>query len=504
MTMVHPGLPIFWAATVFVAVCLIGIWAMVAPAPKPNAAPAGLMLVGPRLNWILTKPWILLPLKLAMVALFLLVIVAGLTGTPIPERNIATVLTWTLWWSGVIISIFFLGSAWCAICPWDTLAQWLVRRRLWRRAEPNNSLNFRVPRVLQNVWPAVAMFIGLTWLELGAGITLDPYATALVALLIVVMATLSLALFKRKAFCRNICPVGRTIGLYSQLSAIELRPIDEQTCLNCETLECYHGSDKIDPCPTSLVMGRMTQSTYCTSCGNCSQSCPHQNISWRLRPVSKEAVHGARPKWDEAWFMLMLLSLTGFHGLMMLPTWENWMSDTARLIGDSGRMLWTFSLGLLGALITIAVVYILSMSMTRRLLKLDTDFKRCFSSFAFVALPLAFAYHIAHNLNHLLRESASIGAVIVSPFGVDALPLSMAERHARTLWIPTDALAALQAALLIAGFLIATQVVRNRGHAIQTHANSLASWRLAPLLVFSGGMTLFHLWLLMQPMLMRM
>ena len=512
--MTHPGLPVSMAAVVVIMIGLLSLWALFAPAPKPRRRAmyslTRLPGVGAAISRMVTTPWVLFPLKFIMVGLFLLVIVAGLFGTPIPARNIATVLTWTLWWSGLIISIFFLGSAWCAVCPWDTLAQWLVRRRFRGRAEPNNSLNLRVPRAFQNVWPALVMFIGLTWLELGVGITLDPYATALVALLMVVMATVSLAIFRRKAFCRHICPVGRTIGFYSQLAAVELRPIDETVCMSCETLECYHGSADVEPCPTSLVMGRLKQNSYCTSCGNCTQSCPHQNISWRLRPPSAEAVYGARPRWDEAWFMLTLLALTGFHGLMMLPFWEAWMSDMARLIGDSGRMIWTFTIGLLGTQLIVVVIYAALVSLTRLFTNLDLGFHRFFSAFAFVALPLAFTYHIAHNLNHLLGESASMGAVFANPLGVDALPLSMAEMHQRSMQmlITPEALATLQAALLIMGFVVAVQVVRLRGFGLLVSADVKGArhggWRLSPLLLFAGGMTLFHLWLLMQPMIMRM
>jgi polyferredoxin len=107
------------------------------------------------MRWLTSSPWPLLALKLVTVILFLLIIVAGLYGTPIPERNIATAVTWNLWWAGLIVAIFFLGSAWCGVCPWDTLATWLVRRRLWRRAHPNNSLNLRVPKAVRNVWPAL-------------------------------------------------------------------------------------------------------------------------------------------------------------------------------------------------------------------------------------------------------------------------------------------------------------------------------------------------------------
>ncbi len=78
-----------------------------------------------------------------------------------------------------------------------------------------------MPKQLRNVWPALLLFIGLTWLELGAGVTTSPYATALLALLMLVLATVSLSLFERKAFCRYFCPVGRTVGFYSQLAPVE-------------------------------------------------------------------------------------------------------------------------------------------------------------------------------------------------------------------------------------------------------------------------------------------
>lgn len=233
-----------------------------------------------------------------------------------------------------------------------------MRRRLWLRAHPNNSLNLVVPKQIRNIWPALLLFIGLTWLELGFGITINPYITALLALLMVVMATISLVVFEDKAFCRYFCPVGRTIGFYSQLAPVELRPIDNDVCARCTTLECYHGTDTIDPCPTHLVMGRLKQNTYCTSCGNCSQSCPEQNIAWKLRPPSQEAIEDARPHWDEAWFMLSLLALTAFHGVTMMPFFEDGLTQLASLINDSGQLLLSFTILLLVSLLIPLLVYL--------------------------------------------------------------------------------------------------------------------------------------------------
>ncbi len=36
---------------------------------------------------------------------------------------------------------------------------------------------------------------------------------------------------------------------------------------------------------------------------------------------------------------------------------------------------------------------------------------------AFAALPLAFAYHIAHNINHLVLENRGLGDILNNPLG---------------------------------------------------------------------------------------
>lgn len=508
--MTHPGLPEVWGFIIVSVMILTGLWVLISPTPiKIHSSIFNLVnipVVGKSIRNMAGNRWLLLSLKFLTVSIFLLIIFSGLYGTSIPERNIATILTWNIWWSGLVFSIFFLGSAWCAVCPWDAIAQWLVRRKLWRRAHPNNSLNLKVPRWLATVWPALFMFIALTWLELGVGITIDPYATAAVSLLMIVLATTSLALFQRKAFCRYFCPVGRTVGFYSQLSPVELRPIDNDTCVNCKMLDCYHGNDEIEPCPTGLVMGRLTQNTYCTSCGNCTQSCPHENIAWRIRPPSIEALHSARPHWDESWFMIGLLALTGFHGLTMMTFWEEWISQLAQIIGDSGRLLNSFTIGLIACLLGIAALYAFFVEVTRKLSKTDLSFKRIFSTFAFVSLPLAFAYHMAHNLNHLIRESGGVGAVFLNPLGIDTVPLSMMEKHERhmNMWLSQDVLFAVQAGLMIFGFWIAIQVIRYRSPGILIDGERFGGLKLLPMISFAIGMTCFHLWMLMQPMIMRM
>jgi len=128
--MTHPGLPVTWLYLIWAFMILLSLWFLISKAPKNQNTPylnlIKLPLFKNTISYLTRTPWVLFFLKLVSVSLFVLVIYAGLEGTQIPERNISTVLTWNIWWAGLIISIFFFGSAWCAICLWDALATWIV------------------------------------------------------------------------------------------------------------------------------------------------------------------------------------------------------------------------------------------------------------------------------------------------------------------------------------------------------------------------------------------
>jgi polyferredoxin len=503
--MMHPGLPEFWWIVVWVFMFLLSVWVLFKKTPETipqkHISLVDIKPISFVIKILTNSFWPLFILRMMVLVLFIVVIYAGLNGSPIPERNLATVLTWNIWWAGLILSIFFLGSAWCAVCPWDTLAGWFVKPRFWFKHKFNNSLEITAPKWLRSVWPALLMFIGLTWLELGVGVTTSPYWTALLSLLMVVLATVSLAIFKNKAFCHYICPVGRTVGFYAQLAPIELRPVNSDICADCTSMECFSGTETVEACPTQLVMGRLTQNTYCTSCGNCVKSCPEKNISWRLRPQSNEAVHSARPHWDEAWFMLLLLALTGFHGVTMMEFWEDWISSFAQKIGDSGQLLMSFSAGLIISMLIPVLIYIMVILLTRYIVKKEIKFKKLFTSLVFVTLPLAFAYHLAHNLNHMIRESVGASQLFLNPLGTGLKSREFTESVLKeyNMMLSQDALFALQAILMMFGFWIAIKVLRHRGNNLSLRSG----WEILPMLLFVVGVNGFHLWMLTQPMIMR-
>jgi len=195
---------------------------------------------------LLKWPPLIFCLRAATSAAFILVIAAGLFGSQNPMMNLTPLLTWTIWWAGLIFAILYLGKAWCTICPWDALATWIERLKFWGPRGESLGLGLRWPPALRNIWPAVGLFLLLTWIELGMGVTLIPRATAWIALGMLGLAIVSMFIFERKAFCRYGCLVGRVSGLYALFAPIEVRSDKDSICAGCRTMDCYRGSGKTD------------------------------------------------------------------------------------------------------------------------------------------------------------------------------------------------------------------------------------------------------------------
>ena len=160
------------------------------------------------------------------------------------------------------------------------------------------------------------------------------------------MAVLSALLFDRKSFCRYGCLVGRVSGLYALFASTEVRSRSASVCTDCHTKECVKGSATAYGCPTFLYPGKLETNTYCIQCMECVQACPVDNLAVNLRPWGADLAVEGKPRADEAYLALLMLSITGFHGLTMTPNWAKmtaWLSESFSL----GHLI-SFSLGMAG------------------------------------------------------------------------------------------------------------------------------------------------------------
>lgn len=436
--------------------------------------------------------------QVLMVALFVLIIVAGLFGNQNPAFNIAPILTWTLWWGGLIFFILYFGKLWCSICPWDAAATWIERLRFWGPRKSGLGLQLRWPRALRNIWVAVFFFVALTWIELSQGVTAVPRITAILALTMFAMTIVGVFLFERKAFCRYGCLVGRVSGLYALFSPVELRTRDADGCAGCVTQECYRGSAAGDGCPTFEYPRVMGRNTYCTLCTECVKTCPRDNITVKLRPWGADLANQARVRTDEAVLAIILLAMTGFHGLTMTSAWPRWIGSFADWTGLS--YLPAFTILMAAVIVAPAVVFWVLAKLAATIARFQGT-RTFFLSYAYALLPIALFYHLAHNAEHVLMEGPRLLAIASDPLGF-GWNLFGTAREVFPPIVSLQGLWVLQVLFVLVGHLYGLwiserttrRLVRDRRRAFFAQLPMLAA------MILSSASSL---WLLSQPMEVR-
>lgn len=461
------------------------------------------LLALPMLAWCFRRRWFKPLLQTPVFALFGFLIYAGFAGDRVV--NITPILTWTIWWSGLIFLVLFLGKAWCFLCPWDFAATLLQSvGRLWGSRRPF-TLGVRWPAALRNIYLAVGLFILLTWLELGYQVTASPRATAALALVMVALAVVPALLFDKRAFCRYGCLVGRISGLYAMFAPVEVRAANPEICRSCQTRDCLRGNERAPACPTSLLLPAIKENTYCIQCGHCVRSCPSENVAFNVRPFAADLTRFSRPRTDESLLAVILLALTSFHGLTMTPFWDS--ANGASVIGWLRSTLGVgplaaFTAGMTAMLVILILFFWLLCHVTRRLTQ-DTNVSthKLFLYFAYSLLPVALFYHLAHNAMHFFMEGQYLVPLLSDPLGAGANWFGTAALR------PGPLLAApviwwLQVGLVLVGHIFGIVIAHHASRKLYAEPHQ-ATLALVPML---GGMVLyswFSLWILHLDMNMR-
>ena len=470
-------------------------------ANRPKTPPARIDLL--KMSWLrrLLKSQFTRPLaQIAITTFFLIIIATGLFGNQLSSKNVAPLLTWTIWWGGLVMLILYAGKVWCYACPWDAIAEWSEGLRIFGKRKEGLSLKLKWPRFMRNIWPATVLFIGLTWIELCFDVTINPRATAYLALTILALAFVSAFVFDRKSFCRYGCLVGRISGLYALFSPVEIRARDQEKCRSCKTISCYKGNEHGAPCPTFQNVAQMDQNTYCIMCMECVKTCEKGNIALNLRPWGEDLAHHHRPRSDEAYLALLMLSLTGFHGLTMTGAWQqivDWISQTAGL-GESAA----FTVGMTALMVAPALLYGALVAVSRWAAREPTvTYRQYFIRYAYALLPIALFYHLAHNSEHLLMEGQKVIALLSDPLGQEWNILGTTDWSLEplinlpTLWI-------IQVLFVLIGHVFSLWTARRAAGALFSDSKAALRSQI-PMLIAMILFSLMSLWLLKQPMEMR-
>jgi len=210
-------------------------------------------------------------------------------------RTVAHVPTSSLVLAATVLVLALVGRGFfCGwLCPLGTVQEMVHKaglavtdrvpplRRLRRRLERGAGIERwrRIDRVLR--W---GRWLVLAWAIIGAAFTgtmvfrvADPWIALLMVAqfevslaFVVLVATLVLALFIQRPFCRYACPLGAVQSLVGKLSPIAVQR-DASACLGCDLCN--------QACPVAIPVNTRTRvtDTSCNGCLECVAACPSQN-----------------------------------------------------------------------------------------------------------------------------------------------------------------------------------------------------------------------------------
>ena len=182
------------------------------------------------LKRIVKQPYFQFWLMFPSLVIFVIVILSGVFGSPVGNKNMSVMFVWILWWVALMLFLVpFAGRGWCSMCPLPSFGEWLQRRAITEKKEKLFGLKLKWPARLDNIWIQNFAFLSLS-IFLGILMT-RPWATGYLMILLILLPLIFGLVFVGRAYCKYVCPVSGFIGLYSNYSTLELRAKDKEKCM---------------------------------------------------------------------------------------------------------------------------------------------------------------------------------------------------------------------------------------------------------------------------------
>ena len=358
--------------------------------------------------------------NLVFFAVLLIIIYFGLSSEPdlrfpggIP---FATTMIWDIWHPLLAFTLILLGRLWCFACPIGAVGDW---------TQSAFSLKKKYPEKYRNLWVAVILFLFIFAAERHLFMfTRNPPNTALLLLFFTGLAVVMGAVYEKRSFCRYICPIGLILGLFSMLSAIELRCRSKNTCRDHNIKECVIGNEAGKACPVGEFPQTMERNNYCIMCMECVKSCSKENIRISPRLPGADIVKAKRAHLDEAYLVhgiiIVFLFVLGMERLQFRNVIINFVRSTApfdiltnmNFFLNYYRNLWAVTIF---ALITLGAAGIMYLSTSASFSGKNAKQKFVELSYAFI--PLSLSVYLAENTFRLLKGLFYITENIGKLFG---------------------------------------------------------------------------------------
>jgi len=209
-------------------------------------------------------------------------VAALLLGPSEAGRNIGMTLSWAIGWPLLFFSFFFLARTWCSVCTLalpGNLAQAVVK--------PDRPTPLFIKKY--SGWIMAILCIAVLWVEMVWDAYSSPLLTATVILAVSAGSFIFSIFYKRRVWCRYLCPLGAINAIFAMPSVLELRA-NRHLCLNrCHEHSCFRGDDHHQSgCPMFRHPFLVDNNRDCIMCAECIKSCSNSSIHLNLRLTPEE------------------------------------------------------------------------------------------------------------------------------------------------------------------------------------------------------------------------
>jgi polyferredoxin len=447
--------------------------------------------------------WFPIVPQLFMLTVFVLLIVGGLgvtTDDPdfvyfLRNTNLSNLIVWSYWWPVIIIAAIFFGRLWCMVCPVELITYWAGRI----------GLRQQVPGILKSGW-VVTIFYTLIWIVGVHTLAVNriPRQMALYMLMLIILAVDISLIFRKRAFCSYVCPVGHLLGLYALISPFEWRADDLSICKSCKTKDCVvkknHYRLTRRSCTSNLYPATIRDNRDCLLCTQCLKTCPYENIRFSLRRPFADFFAAVNLRPAEVGFILLVSAFVIYEILsewsvsLAILTWLPYRCTT--VLGITGAMANFVSavimFVLLPALVLLVVAALARLASGRKAAPLGATVK----TFALLLLPTIAGAHIIKSILKMSSRIPYWRGALSDPKGIDTAQRIVAGKLVldKSVTNALDPAVSFAAAAVLLVALAATVHIFRRSAVVQKHSPGVKVVLLLCVLAYWGifGLTIFR------------
>ena len=369
--------------------------------------------------------------KVISVSLLILTILTGVLGSQFPVKNFAPTFVWVVWWGGFIWLHILFGDSWNFVNPWKNIFELIKFDEKPLRQYPDKLKS----------WPAFGFFLIFAWIELVYPTPAHPQF------------------------------LGNIIFVYSIIVLAGMRVFGKNKWL-----------DNSEPFTVFFNFVSSFSATRVTSDGKIL-----------LRPIASGLLD-ARYRFDQLCFLILILSVVSFDGLISTLFWYDVIGIDA--FGGSGRydVIYVNTAGIMVSFLAFFSIFYSFVAISRAITKTDITTLDLAQKFVPALLPISIVYHLAHYSAYFFLNGQLIIKLISDPFGFgwDIFGTSSYE-IVRT--IDFILLWNYQVAVIVIGHILSVYIAHRISlRVFKDSRKSIMSQ--APILLLMVGYTILGLWLL--------